>query len=237
MPMNGEANPALTGISSMATRAVLNELCAWYARETGQRVNVGSAGGVDAFRRVREGEPFDIVVLASEAIERLAEADRVDPRTRRALVRADIAIAVRAGATRPDIGSEEAVRAAVLTARAIGHSTGPSGAYLMRLLERWGVAERVAARLVQAPPGVPVATLVARGAVDLGFQQLSELVGAPGIDVVGLLPPALRHATVFAGAVCTASGRRQDATTLLAFLASDATDATKRRYGLEPAPG
>jgi hypothetical protein len=117
----------------------------------------------------------------------------------------------------------------------IGYSTGPSGSYLVGLLERWGVAVDVASRLVQAPPGVPVATLIARGEVDLGFQQLSELLHAPGVDVVGRLPSGIRHTTIFTGAVCTAAAHAQAAATLLAFLASGAGDEARRRHGLEPA--
>jgi molybdate transport system substrate-binding protein len=233
--MNGEpGGDAVRGISSMATRHVLAELCDAYARQTGQRVDVLSVGGVEAIRRVQQGEAFDFVVLATEAIARLASTGHVDSRTRSDLARSEIAIAVRAGSRRPDIGSERAVRDAVQAARSIGYSTGPSGTYLVRLFERWGIADTLAPRLVQAPPGVPVGTLVARGDVELGFQQTSELLHVEGIDVVGLLPAAIRHATIFCGAVCTAAARPQSAQSLLAFLASDGAVAAKRRHGLEP---
>ena len=88
---------------------------------------------------------------------------------------------------------------------------------------------------MQAPPGIPVATLVARGDVELGFQQLSELIHAAGIDVIGPLPPGIQMVTVFSAAVCTVSNRRAAARDLLAFLASPAADATKRRHGMDPA--
>ena len=120
-------------------------------------------------------------------------------------------------------------------ARSIGNSTGPSGAHLARLLERWGIADIVAPRLVQAPPGVPVGALVARGDADLGFQQLSELMDVPGLDIVGALPPEIQEVTVFAGAVCSASTRREDAAALLAYLASPDASSAKRRHGMEPA--
>jgi molybdate transport system substrate-binding protein len=144
-------------------------------------------------------------------------------------------MAIAAGASRPDVSSEAAVREAVLRARSIGYSTGPSGAHLLRLFERWGIADRMAARSIQASPGIPVATLVARGDVEIGFQQLSELIDVPGIDVIGLPPPEIQAATVFSGAACTASRRPSAATALLSFLASPDADAAKRRFGLEPA--
>ena len=225
----------LTGISSMATRHVLAELADAYERHWGPRVVIESVGGVDAARRVLDGEPFDFVVLAADAIGRLAAAGKIDLASRIDLARSGVAIAVAAGAPRPDVGDELAIRQAVLAARSIGYSTGPSGAHLARLFERWGIAETIAPRIVQAPPGVPVGTLVARGDVDLGFQQLSELMHLPGIDVIGSLPREIQVVTVFTAAVCTRSTRPEGAHALLSFLASAEADAAKRRHGMEPA--
>ena len=228
------ASEPITGISSMAMRHVLAELDDEYRRRSGQAVAVVSVGGVDAMRRVQAGEAFDFVVLAADAIEQLAGAGRVAPGSRIDLARSGVAVAVASGAPRPDIGSEAALRGAVLAARNIGYSTGPSGTQLARLFERWGIAETIAPRLVQAPPGVPVATLVARGDVELGFQQLSELMNVPGVDVVGMLPPEIQTITVFSAAVCTASKRTDAVTALLRFLASPEADAMKRGHGMEP---
>ncbi len=225
----------ITGISSMAMRQVLAELTDAYTRQTGQTVAIESVGGVDAARRVQEGEAFDVVVLAADAIEKLAAVGRVDPASRIDLARSSVAIAVAAGAPRPDIASEAAVRDAVLHARTIGYSTGPSGVYLVRLFQQWGIADAIASRIVQAPPGIPVGTLVARGDVELGFQQLCELMHVPGVDVVGLLPAEIQVVTVFSAAICAASGRVEAAGKLLSFLASPQADATKRRHGMESA--
>jgi len=225
----------ITGISSMATRHVLAELANAYERRSAQRVAIEAVGGVDAARRVQAGEPFDFVVLAADAIEKLAAAGCVVRGSRIDLARPGVAIAVLAGAPRPDTGNEASLRQAVLAARSIGYSTGPSGAHLTRLFERWGIAETVKARIVQAPPGVPVGTLVARGDVELGFQQLSELMHLPGIDVVGTLPAGIQLVTVFSGAVCATAARPEAARALLAFLAGPEADAAKRCQGMEPA--
>jgi molybdate transport system substrate-binding protein len=225
----------ITGISSMAMRHVLAELGDAYEQKSGQPISVVSAGGVDAARRVAEGEAFDFVVLAVDAIEQLAAGGRVDPGSRTDLARSAVAIAVAAGATRPDVSTESAIRDAVLSARSIGYSTGPSGAHLVRLFERWGIADAIAPRILQAPPGIPVGTLVARGDVELGFQQLSELMHLPGIDVVGPLPAEIQVETVFSAAVCTASNCPAAAKGWLSFLASPEGDAAKRRHGMEPA--
>jgi len=226
---------AVTGISSMATRNVLGELLEQYARLSGQQAVIESVGGVEAARRVQGGEPFDVVVLAADAIDRLDAAGQIVPGSRVDLVRSGVAIAVAAGAPRPDIGTEAAMRDAILAARSIGYSTGPSGAHLTRLFERWGIADTIAARIVQAPPGVPVGTLVARGDVELGFQQLSELMHLPGIDVIGSLPPEVQIITVFSGAICATSRQKEAAKALLSFLASPQADSAKLGHGMEPA--
>ncbi|HZZ04926.1 MAG TPA: substrate-binding domain-containing protein [Paraburkholderia sp.] len=224
----------IIGISSMATRNVLAELTDDYARLTGQRVAIESVGGVAAARRVEDGESFDIAVLASDVIDRLATSGRLDAGSRVDLVRSGVAMAVQTGAPRPDIDTEAAVREAILNAATIGYSTGPSGAHLVRLFERWGIADAIASRIVVAPPGVPVGTLVARGKVQLGFQQLSELIHLPEIDVIGSLPSEIQVLTVFSAGVCTSSRQREAAKALLSFLASRAADFAKFKHGMEP---
>ncbi|MGA7780255.1 MAG: substrate-binding domain-containing protein [Paraburkholderia sp.] len=225
----------ISGISSMATRSVLDELVQEYGRLSGQRVSIESVGGVAAARRVEDGEAFDVVVLASDVIDRLSAAGRVVPGSRVDLVRSGVAVAVANGAPRPDIGTEAALRAAILGARTVGYSTGPSGSHLVRLFERWGIAECIASRIVQAPPGVPVGALIARGEVELGFQQLSELMHLPDIDVIGALPGDIQITTIFAAGICSVSAKREATKALLSFLASPQAEAAKRRNGMEPA--
>ncbi|SAL37357.1 molybdate ABC transporter substrate-binding protein [Caballeronia turbans] len=225
---------SITAISSMATRQVLDALASTFEAQTGQRIAIESVGGVAALKRIEEGEAFDIVVLASDAIDRLAAAARIDATSRVRIARSGVAIAVASGSPRPSIDDEAAVREAVLAARSIGYSTGPSGVYLMRLFERWGIAERIASRIVQAPPGVAVGALIARGEVELGFQQMSEMTGLEGIDVLGMLPPAIQTLTVFEGAICANANAPQLARAFLAFLGSSNADSAKVRHGMEP---
>ena len=225
----------ISGICSMAMRNVLGDLVAAYAQRCGREVTIVSAGGVDVARRVDAGEEFDVVVLADEAIDALAVRGRVVEDTRTGLARCGVAIAVAAGTPWPDLRDEATVRDAVLEARSVGYSTGPSGLHVARLLERWGATTARTPRTVQAPPGVPVATLLVRGDVALGFQQLSELIDVPGVEVVGLLPPQIQAVTTFSGAVCMAATRPRDARSLLSYLASPDAVASKRRHGMEPA--
>ena len=142
---------------------------------------------------------------------------------------------MRQGAPRPDLSTEAALKQAVLAAPTLGYSTGPSGVALTKLFERWGIAAEIAPRIVQAPPGVPVGTLVARGDVALGFQQLSELLPLEGITIVGGMPPEVAITTIFSGGVCAASPQADAVRRLLAFMASPAAADAKRRHGMDPA--
>ncbi|MEQ1658988.1 MAG: substrate-binding domain-containing protein, partial [Hylemonella sp.] len=185
----------LLGISSMATRQVLAELVAAYQKHAGQEVAIASVGGVDAAKRVAAGEVFDVVILASDAIDKLIASGHVLAGSKVDLVHSGVAVAVRKGAPQPDISSEDAVRQAILAARNISYSTGPSGVALAKLFERWGITEQIKDRIVTPPPGIPVGSLVASGEVALGFQQLSEMLNLEGLSVLGPLPPAIQITT------------------------------------------
>ncbi len=225
----------IAGISSMATRAILAELAQAYRSSTGIEVDFESVGGVDAARRVRDGEAFDLAVLAADVIDQLIAAGRVVPGSRMDFARSGVAIAVRAGAPRPDVGSEYALRSAVLAARTVGHSTGPSGTALRALFERWGIAGQLGQRLVQAPTGIPVGRLVAEGGVELGFQQWSELLPLAGITILGPMPPGSEIVTTFASGLCAASTQPGEVRAFLAHLQAPAAAEVKRRHGMEPA--
>ena len=220
----------------MATRRLLADLVASFAATSpGTDVLVESVGGVDAAKRIAAGEPFDGVVLASGAIDTLIAQGHVVAGSRTDLVRSPMAVAVPAGAARPSIETEQDVRQAVLSARHIGYSTGPSGDHLLVLFDRWGIGAVVKDRLVQARPGIPVASLVAGGEADLGFQQLSELLNVDGIAILGLLPEAIQGTTTFSGGIARASTQAERVREVLAFMASPAVASIKRRHGMEPA--
>jgi molybdate transport system substrate-binding protein len=219
----------------MATRELLNELAAEYERSTGQPVVAEAAGGVDVAKRVRAGESVDVVVLSSTAIDSLIAAGSLLPDSRVDLVRSGISIAVRAGAPQPDVGSEDALKRVVSSAKTLSYSTGPSGVYLEKLFEGWGILQDIRSRIVVPPPGVPVGSLVAKGTVELGFQQLSELMTLPGIKVIGPLPPEIQTITVFSGGVSPGCDRAEVARALLSYMASPAVMAVKERFGMEAA--
>ena len=223
-------------ISSMATKPLLADLAALYKAQAPQvEILVESVGGVDAAKRVAAGEAFDGVVLASNAIDQLIAGGHVLAGSRADLVHSGVAVSVPAGAPVPDISSEEALKAAILAAPTLGYSTGPSGVQLAKQFEAWGIAEQIAPRIVQAKPGVPVGSLVAKGEVALGFQQLSEMLGVQGITIVGGLPKAVEIITTFSGSVAATCQQPEAIRALLAFWQCSACDVLKRQHGMDPA--
>jgi molybdate transport system substrate-binding protein len=216
----------------MATRHILSDLARDYESQTGVRAEIRSMGGVEAAKSVRAGEATDTVVLASKVMGALETEGHLVEGGTRDFAQSEIGVAVRAGSALPSLADERAVKQAMLDAQKICYSTGPSGDHLKTLCEKWGVAPE---RVLIAPPGVPVATLVANGDADLGFQQLSELIGQQGIEVVGPLPPEIQAVTVFSAGVSINSRDPEGARAFVAYLASTETGDAKRRHGMEPA--
>jgi molybdate transport system substrate-binding protein len=223
----------IRGISSMATRQILAELAEAYAPTA--KVAIESVGGVDAAKRIRAGEAFDVAVLASDALAQLERDGCIVPGSILGFAQSPMAMAVRSGASRPATLDAAAVRAAMLAARTIGISTGPSGAHVVKLVRDWGLEGELSKRIIQAKPGIPVATLLAGGEVDLGFQQLSELLNVPGIEIVGVLPQAIQPMTIFAAGICQAAANAAQARAFIDYLASDRSSEAKRRHGMTPA--
>ena len=223
-------------ISSMATKPLLADLVALYKTQSpGVQIDVESVGGVDAAQRVEAGEALDGVVLASNAIDKLIAGGYVLAGSRSDLVLSGVAVAVPAGTPVPDISTEAALKAAILAAPTLGYSTGPSGVQLAKQFETWDIASEIAPRIVQAKPGVPVGSLVAKGEVALGFQQLSEMLGVQGITIVGGLPKAVEIITTFSGSVAATCQQPEAMRALLAFWQSSACDVLKRQHGMDPA--
>lgn len=224
----------IVGISSMATRQLLAERSGAYRQKTGHSVAIEAVGGVDAARRIRAGEKFDIVVLADDAMRKLEEDGFLKPGSRAGFADSAIAVAVRSGAMCPDLSNEAATKAAVLSAQSVGYSTGPSGTHVLKLLERWGADRSKTVRIIQAPPGLPVGTLVARGEAEFGFQQLSEFLDVPGIDIAGTLPQEIQSLTRFSCGVGALATNEAGARSFIGYLTSREADASIRRHGMEP---
>ena len=229
------ASTPIKVMTSLATKDFLAEFLAQYQASTGQALAYENAGGVEIARRARADEAFDVVVLASGVIDALEAEGKLIAGSKINVVKSSATVAVPAGAPRPDIGSEESLKRAILAAPSVCYSTGPSGVYLEKLFAQWGIAEAIKAKLTIAPPGVPVGSLLAAGRAALGFQQLSELIHIAGIEVVGPLPPPIGLITTFAAGISPTCTQVEATRKLLAAMAAPAATAAKRKHGLEPA--
>jgi molybdate transport system substrate-binding protein len=188
--------------------------------------------------RLARGEVADVVIIDGTAIDELGRRGLVRADSKTELARSLIGMVVRAGAATPDIGSVEAFRSTLLSAKSIAYSDSASGTYLSTtLFPKLGVADQVAgkSRKVRGPPsGEPVAAVVARGEAEIGFQQVSELIHVPGITFVGTLPAEVQQVTFFAGALTSRAREPDAASALIRFLASPEAAPVISKAGLKP---
>ncbi|MBT2479756.1 substrate-binding domain-containing protein [Streptomyces sp. ISL-94] len=222
----------LCGLSSMATRLILADLCEHIGLDRGIPVRFESAGGVEIARRVREGAEADLLVLADGALTTLEHEGHLLAGTVRPLWISQVVAAVPEGSPVPALRSECDLRAVLLAAKRVAYSTGPSGTALVDLITRLDLADTLGNRLVQAPPGVPVGSLLASAEADLAFQQHSELMGLPGIVIIGPLPGDTAISSTFSGGVLTASHQPHRASEVLDILGSDAASKATRARGM-----
>ena len=219
-------------LSSMAPREVIADAIARYKESVLIDITALAAGGVDVAKRVAAGEIVDIVVLAKEAIAKLIGEGHLSADGCTDLMSSGIAVAVRSGSDRPAISDETALKNAVLSSTSLSYSTGPSGLYLEKLFERWGILAAIRERIVVPPPGAAVAQLIESGQVELGFQQLSELINVPGIEIVCELPAAVQLRTTFTAAVSKRCKGQASARDFVIFLASPEVDSIRARHGM-----
>jgi molybdate transport system substrate-binding protein len=215
----------VTVLSSLATREAYLELVPQFEKSTGHKIATTWAGTVDIMKRMAAGEVFDLIISSSGSISDLTKQSKVVAGSGVNLAKTGIGIGVRKGAAKPDVGSAEAFKRAMLNAKSIGLSTGPSGVYLEKLFERLGIADAVKPKIRQIPSGGTVAPLVASGEAEIGFQQISEIAHADGIDYVGPLPPDLQLISVFTAGVHTGAAHPNEARALATFLTTPAGNA------------
>src|ERR1700716_1061393 len=215
-------------------KTVMLDLAPDFERTIGTKVVItwGSANGL--LKELETGAGGDLAILTAEAIDGLIRAGRVVRASRIDLARSGIGIAVRKGAHKPDIGSPDALKRALLAAKSVAHSrTGMSGIYFPTVLARLGIADVMKPKIVIPDPGTPVGEVVATGEAEIGIQQISELLPVAGIEIVGPLPDALQKITTFSGGVLTAAKEPNVAAALLKFVASASRPLLKDK-GLEP---
>ena len=226
---------AIKIMTSLATKDFLAEFVGAYAKATGESLAFENDGGVNIAKRVRAGEVLDVVCLASNVVEALISEGKLMAGSKVDVVTSSAVVAVPLGAPQPDISTEAAFKNAILNAKSLCYSTGPSGVYLDKLFAQWGITDTIKGKLLLAPPGVPVGSLLAAGKAELGVQQLSELIHLAGIKVLGPLPPPVGLLTTFSAGISPACKDPDAARKVLAYMKSDAVAALKRKNGLEPA--
>jgi|SRR6185295_14321187 len=218
-------------LSSLAIKEAYLELVPAFEAKAKHKVDTEWLGMVDILKRVKAGESADVVIASQKALGELKSLGKVSLVVD--LARSGVAVAVKKGAKRPDIGSGEALKRALRAAKSIAYSSGPSGVYLVELFQKWGIADELKPKSTQTPPGTAVGPLVARGEAEIGFQQMSELLPfSAGIDIVGPLPADIQIMTTFSGGVQAGAKQADAARAWLAFLASSA--AVLRKHGMEP---
>src|SRR5882672_5495073 len=196
--LSGMANAAdINVISTQATQEAYLELVAQFEKTTGHKVTTVFSGTLNVQKRLADGEPYDLIIMAGPAIDDQIKLGKAVAGSRIDFAKSGAGLAVRKGAPKPDIGSADAFKKTLLSAKSIGYSTGPSGLYMLGVFEKLGIADQVKGKLKQTPSGVFVGTLIASGETEIGFQQISELVHFAGIDYVGPLPGELQRMTMF----------------------------------------
>ena len=225
----------ITVLKTLATEKAYLELLPRYEQMSGHRVTTRYGGTVDVRNWLATREPFDLVIAASSVIDAFTAAGVIAPGSRMDIATSGVGVAVRKGSAKPDISTPEALKSALLAAKSVGYSTGPSGEYFLCLLDRIGLAGLITPKLQQVPVGGFVGTLVANGDTEIGVQQVSELATFPGVDYIGPLPGDLQMTTIFAGGISTTAKQPDAAKALVNFLAAPASAAAFRKFGLEPA--
>jgi molybdate transport system substrate-binding protein len=220
---------------SNSLRGALTDLLPLFERSSGHRVEVSYDPAKVMMERIGRGETADAVIIGGEAIDELVKQGKVAAGSRRAFASCGIGVAVRAGARKPDIGSVDAFKRALLGAKAIAWTQqGASGIYFSGLIERLGIAREIRAKAAQQPGGL-IAEQLVQGKADLAIQQIPELMAVPGAELVGPLPKEIQQVTASSAGIFAVSQNAKAAEELLSFLTSPSSKAVLKAKGLEPA--
>jgi len=223
-------------LSSIATREAYLELVPQFERASGHKVTTAWSGTTAIMKTMAAGnEQHDLVVISSMEMDELIKQGKIVAGSRADLSKSGIGIAVRAGANRPDVSTPDALKKALIAAKTVGYTSGPSGVYMAGLVERMGIAAEVKAKFRSVPSGGTIGTIVASGDCEIGFQQVSELVHIPGVDYIGPLPAEVQRVTVFSIGLQTGAPNPGPARALMAFLTTPAAVAVMQKHGLEAA--
>lgn len=220
-------------LASGATKEAYVELVPEFEKSSGHQVMTTWTGSANIKNEIAAGEAYDLVIVGGPEIDAFIQEGKVVPGSRVDLMKSGVGVGVRAGAPKPDISSSEALKKTVLSAKSIGYSTGPSGDYMISLFERMGIANQVKAKLKQVPSGARIGTFITSGEAEIGFQQISELIHAPGVDYLGPLPPDVQKITVFSSGIHSKAKQPEAAKELVKFLTTPAAVPVIKKHGMD----
>jgi len=226
-------------LSTTAMKTTLDALAPEFERSTGSKLVFSFGPSARIARMVAEGEANDVAIVTAEGIEELTRQGRIVAGTRADIARSAMGLAVQKGARKPDISSAEKFKQAMLAARSLGMSNpvggGQSGANLMKIFERLGIAEAMKPKLTFGPGGPAglIGNFLLRKEVEIGVQQMPELMAVPGIDIVGPLPPDIQSMTVFSVGLSTAAKNADGGRALTKFLTTPAAAQVMKAKGME----
>jgi molybdate transport system substrate-binding protein len=220
-------------VASTAMREALDELIPLFERGSGHKVVLQFHPAATLVVKVRDGLTADLVLTTANNIEALMSDGKLVKDSRVDFAHSRVGVAVRTGAPRPDIRTAAGFKTALLAARSVGISKGPSGVYLLSVLARLGIADEVKAKMVQPELSVRVGTLVARGEAEIGIQQIGELLPIAGIDTIGPLPNELQTVIVYALARHVQATQARAAEALVKFLTAPERAPLMKKIGLE----
>ena len=225
--ISGGLTPAYQALVPEFERQTGNKVLTAFGPSMGTTVNAIPV-------RLERGEPADVLIMVGYALGDLIKNGKVIADSRVDLVKSPIGVAVKSGAPKPDIGSVDAVKRALLAAKSVAYSDSASGVYVStEMFQRLGIADEMKDKAKKIP-ATPVAEIVARGDAEIGLQQISELKAVPGVDIVGPLPADLQKITVFSAGIATVSREPEAGKALIKFLASPAARDALVTSGLEP---
>jgi molybdate transport system substrate-binding protein len=223
-------------IGSNALKTTLEQLAPAFERETRHKLVFTWGAAVPLKAEIEKGATFDLAVLNTAAIDDLVKQGKLVGATRAELANSGAGVAVRKGATKPDISTVEAFKRALLNAKSIAFvEQGGTGIYLKGLLQRLGIADALKDRIKLLPPEKPAAQAVANGEAEIGMTQISEILPYDGAQLVGPFPKEIQLITSFAAAISANSRQSEPARALIKFLTAPGAKPVFKARGLDPA--
>ncbi len=234
---NGVVAADLRVLSGSGVQPVMSEIIPRFEDGSGHRVifDYGTVGGMAA--RIQDGESADVIIASGPQIGELEKNSKVVTGSRTDLGKTGIGIFVRKGASKPDIGSVDSFKRTMLASKSIGWNDPAAGApvsiYMLGVFERLGISQEMKSKTIVFKQRSERFEAVARGDVEIGFNQISEIVAAAGVDLVGPLPAAIQHYTLFSAGIVSNSVKKDEALALLRFISAPDAKAVMKAKGFE----